>query len=282
MRILLPLAVLLTTALASTSSAATTRPGAAAITHPAAATKVVLRVTTGGGFVTVQTNLRTMPSFTLYGDGSVIVQGPVTMIYPGPAITPLVRSHLSERQVQALLARAKSAGLLVPGRINYGDMGSVGISDAPTTTVFLDAGGRRVSRSAYALGVGAGHGRLTPTQASARAALARFVATLPHGYPGTQYTPHAVAVYVGPFRGPAQKGSRKIVWPLETSLATGGKRASNGVEYRCMFVGGTNATTLLAALHKANEQSRWIAHAGAAQAYEVIARPLLPDERRCP
>ena len=54
----------------------------------------------------MQVNLRAMPSFTLYGDGTVIVPGPVIQIYPGPAVTPLIRSKLSESQVQALLKRA--------------------------------------------------------------------------------------------------------------------------------------------------------------------------------
>ena len=140
MRILLT-SVLLLAALPSAA--------AAAIGHPTSPAKIVLRISSGGGFVTPQTNLRALPSFTLYGDGTVIVPGVITQMYPGPAIYPLIRSKLRESQVQALLRRAARAGLLVRGPIDYG---TVGVSDMPTTTVLLNAGGRRVKRQAYALG----------------------------------------------------------------------------------------------------------------------------------
>jgi hypothetical protein len=46
-------------------------------------------------------------------------------------------------------------------------------------------------------------------------------------------------------------------------------------------VRGNDATILLRALRKANEQTRWIARAGASRSYQLIARPLLPDQRTC-
>ena len=69
MRILLT-SVLLLAALPSAA--------AAAIGHPTSPAKIVLRISSGGGFVTPQTNLRALPSFTLYGDGTVIVPGVIT------------------------------------------------------------------------------------------------------------------------------------------------------------------------------------------------------------
>ena len=253
-----------------------------AITHPTAPAKVVLRVASGGGFVTAQTNLRALPSFTLYGNGTVIVPGPVIQIYPGPALTPLVRSRLGERAVQAVLKRAKAAGLLAPRAIDYGGMGAVGVSDMPTTTLLVHAAGKRFKRQAYALGATAQGGSLSPAQARARRALQQFIAGLPHGSAGTVVPPTAFAVYVAPFRGQAQPGAAPIVWPLQTNLATAGKPVSSGLGYRCISVAGKDAKTLVATLRKANEQSRWAARAGAKAVYEVIARPLLPDERGCP
>ena len=278
---LLPL-VLLATAFSATAGAATTRSQGAAIVHPKAARAVVLRVSSGGGFVTPQTNLRALPSFTLYGDGTIIVPGAIIQIYPGPAVYPLVRSRLDERGVQALLKRAQRSGLLAPNAIDYGGMGAVGVSDMPTTTLLVNAAGRHVKRAAYALGASAQGGRLTPAQAKARRALAQFVAKLPHGLSGAVAPPHALAIYVAPFTGQAQPGAPRIVWPLERSLATAGKPVSSGLAYRCMAVGGEDAKTLLAALRKANEQSRWTAGPGAKASYQLVARPLLPDERGCP
>jgi hypothetical protein len=277
MRSLLTSLLLLATS-ASVSSAGAAPAQHAAISHPTAATRVVLRVSSGGGFVTPQTNLRAIPSFTLYGDGTVIVPGAVIQIYPGPAISPLVRSRLSERQVQALLRRAARAGLLGRGAIDYG---TVGVSDMPTTTLLVNAGGKHLERAAYALGATAGGNGLSDAQARARQALARFIAGLPHGLSGALYTPRAVAVYAGPVTGPAQPGANRIDWPLKRNLATAGTRVSSGLSYRCISVGGADAKVLLARLRTANELSRWTTPAAPGKSYELIARPLLPDEPDC-
>jgi hypothetical protein len=281
MRILLLTSLLVAAATSMASSAGASDGQAAAIGHPRGASQVVLRVNSGGGFVPVEFNLRAMPSFTLYGDGTIIVPGVQIQIYPGPALSPLMRSKLSEPQVQALLQRAKAAGLLAPGRTDYGDMGSIGIADAPTTTLILNAAGRHVRRDAYALGIDAAAGRLSPAQTEARRALATFVAKLPQGLSGGPYTPRGFAVYAGPFRGQPQKGAKPIVWPLKRNLATAGKLVSSGLGYRCMSVTGEPAQILLAALRKANEQSQWTARADTSATFQVIARPLLPGQRAC-
>jgi hypothetical protein len=278
MRILLLTPVLLAVLFSSITGAA---PGSAAIAHPRGADKVVLQVVSGGGFVPVSFNLRLLPSFTLYGDGTVIVPGAVTMIYPGPAISPLVRSKLSERQVQALLARAKAAGLLAPGRVDYGDMGTIGIADAPTTTLTLNAGGKHIVRSAYALGISAPANRMPAKVAAARRALAGFIAKLPTAHAGAHYRPRGLAVYAAPFTGEKQPGARPVVWPLKRNLATAGTRVSSGLSYRCMFVGGPAAKTLLASLANANEQTQWIMDGDPAHPYQLVVRPLLPDQRDC-
>jgi hypothetical protein len=279
MRIALLTALLFVTAFSAGSSATVAQ---RAITHPTAHAKVVLRVSSGGGFVTPQTNLRALPSFTLYGDGTIIVPGAITQMFPGPAVYPLVRSKIGERGVQALLQRARQAGLLVPSAIDYGDMGAVGVSDMPTTTLLVNAAGRSVKRQAYALGMTA-HGRgLTAAQAAARHALEQFIATLPHRLSGALSPPHAIAVYVAPFSGQGQPGGTRVVWPLQSNLARAGKPVSSGLGYRCIAVAGKDIRTLMATLRKANEQSRWVARAGAKGNFQVIARPLLPDERGCP
>src|SRR4051794_13993914 len=235
MRILLLTPVLLAMLFTTVSGAA---PDSAAIAHPKGADDVVLRVVIGGGFVPVQFNLRLLPSFTLYGDGTVIVPGAITMIYPGPAILPLVRSKLSERRVQALLTRAKAAGLLTAGRVSYGDMGTMGIADAPTTTLTVNADGKHIVRSAYALGISASSDRIPPKVAAARRALNGLIKKLPSGHRGALYAPHALAVYAAPFTGEKQKGAKPVVWPLKRNPATAGRRVSNGLPYRCMVVTG--------------------------------------------
>jgi hypothetical protein len=171
--------------------------------------------------------------------------------------------------------------LLARGAIDYGDMGSVGVSDAPTTTLVVNAGGRSVMRQAYALGIGAGAGRLSARQVRARQALARFIATLPHGLAGARYTPHALAVYVPRSPGPAQPGAGRVVWPLASDLATAGKPVANGLAYRCITVRGRDVESLLTSLRSANEQSQWVMRGHPNALYQLVTRPLLPDEPGC-
>jgi hypothetical protein len=281
MRTLITRSLLAAAAVAVPSSAAAHAARTAAIAHPTGPNAVVLQVESGGGFVAPQATLGRIPGFTLYGDGSVIVPGPVPQISPGPAISPLLRSHLSERRVQTLLRSAQGAGLFARGQVSYGNMGTVGISDAPTTTVHLNAAGRKIVRSAYALGMTAGSSRMPPAQAKARRALARFVAGLPHGVAGARSVPRGVAVYVTPSSGPGQPGARPIVWPLASDLATAGRPSAAGSSYRCLVVRGDETTRLLARLQSANDQSRWIVRGKPATAYALVFRPLLPDERSC-
>src|SRR4051794_32118420 len=61
-----------------------------AIEHPTGPTDIVLRVNTGGGFVPLEFNLKALPSYTLYGDGTVI--RPVVSsagVAQAPNVTPL-------------------------------------------------------------------------------------------------------------------------------------------------------------------------------------------------
>jgi hypothetical protein len=268
---------LIVAALACTSSAA----AAAPIAHPTSASAVVIRATTDGGFVAPGTILGRLPTFTLFGDGTVIVPGPVPQIFPGPAVSPLLRTHLSESRVQALLRRAKAAGLLAPGTIDYGDMGTIGVADAPTTTLRMHAAGRTIVREAYALGITRGGGRMPPAQAEARRRLASFIAGLPKGLAGERYVPRTLAVYVSPYAGQAAPGTNTIQWPLPIDLATAGRPPSSGSAYRCITVPGNQAPTLLAALRRANEQTRWVTAGSGPPGFGLIVRPLLPDERDC-
>jgi hypothetical protein len=249
---------------------------AAPIAHPAGKADVVVRVTSGGGFVAPQSILGALPAFTLYGDGSVIVPGPLTQASPRPALAPLLRTRLRESQVQALLRSARAAGLLARGSIDYGDMGSIGIADAPTTTLQLNVAGRRLIREAYALGITAGSGRLPAAQARARKALSTFIDGLPHARASSRYVPRSVVVYVQPYNRQAAPGSTVVSWPLSSDLASAGTAMSTG--YRCIAVSGQPAVTLLAALRTANDESRW--KSGKLE-YSLVARPLLPDERDC-
>jgi hypothetical protein len=268
------LASLIALAVAAPAAHAATSGAQPSIAHPSGATDVVLRVTVDGGFVPVQTSLATLPTFTLYGDGRVVVPGAQIQISPAPALVTLAARRLSERQVQTVLRRATQSGLLARGPIDYGDMGAIGVSDMPTTTVALHAAGRTLERAAYALAVTPNGGRLSHAQARARLLLARFIAALP-ARPASSYSPHGYAVFVAPAQAAIDVARS---WPLHSDLATAGAPVSSGTGYRCVTVVGRDADRLRAALRRANAESQW---SSGGRRYTLIPRPLLPDERGC-
>ncbi|MGH9154103.1 MAG: hypothetical protein ACRD03_17350, partial [Acidimicrobiales bacterium] len=87
----------------------TTAPGAA--TDPPAAAGLVLQSTTGGGFLPPELSFATLPRFTLYADGRVVVPGPTTLEYPGAALPNLLTGTVSADDVRAAVAAARAAGV---------------------------------------------------------------------------------------------------------------------------------------------------------------------------
>lgn len=115
-----------------------------AVEHATGATDVVLRMSTGGGFVAPGFLLTEVPEFSLYGDGTVVFRNPADV---APAPVPddgVFRSaafrtaRLTEAQIQELLEFAVGPGGLGIARAQYDPCC---IADAPSTTFTLRAGG---------------------------------------------------------------------------------------------------------------------------------------------
>jgi hypothetical protein len=111
-------------------------------------TKVVLRMTVGGGFVPMSVAMLEMPTFTLYADGTAIFRPSTGGTYDAPP--PLVQAQLSDEQMTALLAFAAGPGGLADAAERYDDMF---VTDMPTTVFTIDTPALTKTVSAYALGV---------------------------------------------------------------------------------------------------------------------------------
>jgi hypothetical protein len=262
----------------SGGSTAPQPPDTTTIAHPVGSDEVVLQVSTGGGFVAPATNLRALPSFTLLGDGTVLVPAAIAEIFPGPAVAPISRARLTEDQVQQVLVRAGAAGLLDAASVDYGDMGAVGIADVGTTTLTIQADGATFTRSAYALGMDGAGTQLSAAQSAARAALTRFLSALPTGGDAV-YVPASYTVFVGPATGTPQAGAAPVLWPLAGDLATIGTPGL--ADYRCLVVAGADAATLGAALAKANEQTQWLSSPSGNATFSLVVRPGIPGDPGC-
>jgi hypothetical protein len=114
----------------------------------------------GGGFVPIGYLVSQAPTFSLYGDGTVIYRSPQSP-EPTPLASPfgeVIRSapfrvgRLSESDVQDLLTFALDTGGLRVARDSY-DPGNV--ADAGSTIFTIDAGGVRKTVTIVALEIGA-------------------------------------------------------------------------------------------------------------------------------
>ena len=136
------------------SSAPTSTPGpSGAIEHATGATDVLLRYDEGGGFMMPAWNAAQAPSFTLYGDGTMIfrdmAQDPVPAIGSVMPFHPFRTARMNEEQIQKLLEYALGEGGLGVARAEYQNNT---ISDQTTSVFTINAGGLAKTVSIYALG----------------------------------------------------------------------------------------------------------------------------------
>jgi hypothetical protein len=260
-----------------------TKAGSQGIDHPTGPADLVLRMDVGGGFVAPAYELRRIPTWSLFGDGRIITEGPQIEIYPGPALPSVQVQTISEEGIQAILEAAEAAGLLGPDR-TYGQ-GCV--ADAPTTTFTVSADGIKHVVSAYALGMVPGSCPGEDTEA--RGKLARFstklsdlAGWLPNGSLGEQgqFEFSEIRVYAQPYAGSPEPGLHQtaIDWPLSDPLPTFGEADATFGDYRCGVVSGTDLAKLLPEAQRANDLTPW--RSGGA-VYSLTFRPLLPDEHTC-
>jgi hypothetical protein len=270
-----------TTSTSAPGSSSTTVP-AGSISHPTGAADVVLRVSTGGGFVPMEYNYTLLPEFTLMGDGRIIVTGPTTMQYPGAALPNLQTAVVSEEVIQAILSAAKEAKLFQNGV----DYGQPGVTDVGTTTITIFADGATYKSDIYALGFDSTGGGVTMEQQQARAAIddlrGKLLDPSNFGAPQPAWEPYDfTALRVFSRRAPAATDTSStdiqpnhLPWPL-ADLATAGAEALNGQGLRHLVVTGDDLATLKALLPQATQITLW--QSGSAS-YNLWLRPLLPDE----
>lgn len=265
------------------SSSGPTGSGTGGITHPAVPDEPILQVTTGGGFIAPSAHLTEIPSFSLYGDGTLITPGAQIDIYPQPLLPAIVSTSINEDGIQAILDAARSAGLLEKDAT----YGFNCVADAPTTTFTVHADGAVHTVSVYALGMD--ESGCKDADAEARAKLAAFQGELgdlrswlPEGSVSQdgEYEPTAIRVYVQPYGAIREPGLDEpaIDWPISTGLDTFGQPVSEVPDMRCGVVAGSDLEALLPDLRRANALTPW---QSAGAAYGLLVRPLLPDERTC-
>jgi hypothetical protein len=125
--------------------------GADQISHPTGGADLVLQMEQGGGLMGWGFFITQAPSFSLYGDGTVIIQpsGAATRLV-GAGLPPFRQARMSEEQVQALLRFALGQGRLLGARASYGQMGC---ADCGSTVFKINAADISKTISIDALGM---------------------------------------------------------------------------------------------------------------------------------
>lgn len=261
-------------------------PGAGSgIDHSTDGHDVLVRVAFEGGFVPLEWTYRSLPSFSLYGDGTLVLPGAQIELYPGPALPSISTRTVTEEGIQTTLEEALGSIQDVPDEML--DMGSVGLADVPTTVITIRAGD--VDRTIKVYGLSELTERpqhMSAEEFQARGQLQQLVTKLeglatwlPDGSLGTEtsYEGSGARLFVSEYR----KGDlpqEPITWPLQEDLHRFGDGAIGSETYRCGIVEGTEWTTLREAASQANELTPW-SESGAR--FSILFRPLLPDERGC-
>jgi hypothetical protein len=239
-----------------------------------------------------------VPAFVMLGDGRVIMQGMQTLEFPGPALPALQERTLTEQGIQQVLEAIEQTNLFASDLELRG--ASNMIADATDTVFRLNAGGREVTVTVYALGMldpamGAPQG-VSAAEVDAHRQLSQLrdslmtidTAVSADGWEseGWQpFQPEAFRLYVRDVTGEpvdADLPGQVREWPTDDDPATlGEEQPTFGNGTRCLVVEGDDAARWLAELEAANQNTRWTDDGD--RRFTVLARPLLPgDEAACP
>lgn len=267
-----PFILLLTIALAACASSGPAKD----VAHPQGADELILRIDLEGGFTLPTFALTHLPTFSLFGDGTIVVGGAQIEIYPSPALPPLVKRSVTEEGIQSILRAARDAGLLGEDREIRNDM----VADAGTTVFTVVEGGRTHTTKAYAMDEG-GDREAVRSLVRFRNDMTDLQRWLPAGSLGAEssYEADRMRIVVGPYNAapePELKQQPKD-WPLASDL---GKAGIGAVDpYRCVVVTGADLATVLKAAREANSLTPWVS---GGKRYLLEFRPLMPDEAECP
>ncbi len=244
---------------------------------PAEPGDLVLQIAQVGGFVTPEMLAGRLPQISVYADGRVLSEGPVTAIYPGPALPNVQVVQVDEATVQGLVEQAMAAGVA-----ETADLGMPPIADATSTRFTVVTPGGTYVREAYALMESLGaDGELTAEQREGRAALTGLLDALTAPTEGASegYVPAGLAVLARPWTdadADSEPAQPDVAWP---GPALPGEAFEPALGLSCLTVSGADTATVLEAARAATSRTPWVASDGSRWA--LTFRPLLPHETGC-
>ncbi|MDP3983943.1 MAG: hypothetical protein Q8Q52_02905 [Acidimicrobiia bacterium] len=239
---------------------------------------VRLMVRDEGGFVPPDFQIRQGPRVSLLRDGTLITQGAMMELFPGPLLTPYLLVKLDEDTMLFVLEELDAIGFVnIEEEIN--DEAAAFVADASTTMVtFYNQDGTH-GFGVYGLGLGdTGPGSdFADTRVPQLANLVSQIEGASFSLSGEAYQPKAIQVMAGLSEFPAEPGFANVrAWPLP--LPYDEMSPTNLTTWRCATFEGEEMDTLMAEFGQANQVTTWDADG---TEYSMALRPLFPGEEAC-
>lgn len=233
--------------------------------------ELLLTVTSEGGFVPVEFNLDRMPRYVLLADGTLLYQGPVPAIFPGPLLPNVQVTEVSAAQMDEIRQLVEEMGLPEIDEL-IDDSNAEMVADATTEfiTYHDDNGAHRLG--IYALGVTEGGGS---TERILAGELIEVLEEVTATGESRTYAAERLQVAAGPALEFEDVQGRVEPWPLEVEF---GDMPEWAMGWRCVEVEGDEVEHLLAVFADANQATRWDT---GNEELTIKARPLLPGESAC-
>jgi hypothetical protein len=246
----------------------------AGIEHPTGARDIVLRVESRGGFVPVEFLATSAPSFTLYGDGTVVFRD--DQAPPPDAVGSVVRSipfqtiKLDEEGIQALLDFALGPGGIGVATGPY----MCNCADMPSTNFTVNADGRSKTVSVTGMAPDM-HQPQDQVMVTSLARLAERLRTFGNEVAGeTVYEP---AAYRGVLQKMDQANGAVVDWPWTDVAPSDFKGAVNELLLDHQLTPAQVAVLKIPAV-QGGMLGLYLQKDGVL--YSLALRPLLPDESK--
>jgi hypothetical protein len=235
---------------------------ASAGTSPGA---VVYSATYRGGFTIPGTDFRTVPAQLIDTNRNLYSPGAITMIYPGPALFPIIKTPVSKSRMQAFDRLAREAGLQ-RSRLDWGTPNTADVPDLVLTY-------RGKTHTIPSFGVG--EESLTKAQQTNRQRVRKLMDSIGSlaSPSGSLYTPTSLVIaprLAVPEDTPPDLTVQRLDWP--DSIGTLDNTPS------CAVLSGPNAAAALRVLQQANDLTQFRSNG---KFYRVLVRPALPGDLGC-
>lgn len=237
----------------------------------AGSSEVLLTLTSEGGFAPVEFNLDRMPRYVLLADGTLIYQGPVPAIFPGPLVPNVQVTELGPVQMDEILQLVEEMGLPEIDEL-IDDSNADMVADATTEfiTYFDENGSHRLG--IYALGITEGTGSTERILANELVQVLDEATATGESRP---YQAERLQVAAGPALEFDEVDGGVETWPLDIGFADMPEWAMG---WHCVEVEGERVASLLEVFSGASQATRWDT---GDEELTIKARPLLPGETAC-